>query len=149
MDTAAVLNKTLLQDTKTRTDICSKICNQKACKETFSVTDVSSSEYLQNGLISIGSSCSNKPVVTIEYLPRITFMEFVMYISSSLGIWFGISVLSINPFNRSKCGGVARTIKTRKHYSYGNESRDFRETLRMAVQDLNRRVKQIESNQLY
>ena len=106
MNTKGYLNKTLLQDTRTRTDICRKICNQKFCNEKFSVTDVSSTQELNSRLLTITSSCSTRPMVIIEYLPRIPLMEFVMYISSSIGIWFGTSVLSINPFNRP------RTVRT-------------------------------------
>ena len=149
MNIAAVLNKTLHQDTRTRTVICRKICNQKSCNERFSVTDVISTEFLRNGLVSILSSCSNRPVVTIQYLPRITLLEFILYISSSLGIWFGISVFSVNPFNGNKCERRMRRMKTRKHYSFDNELCDLRETLKMVIQDFNRRFTHIENNQHY
>ena len=149
MNTQAFFNKTLIRDTMTRSDICRKICNQKFCNEKFSVTDVSSTPELYNGLITIMSSCSNRPVVVIEYLPRITLMEFVMYISSSFGIWFGVSVLSINPFYSNKCEGANRRMQTRNYYSYRNEKRDFGETIRMAVQDFRRRVRQTERNEVY
>ena len=141
MNTIAMLNKTLLQDTKTRTDICRKTCNQKSCSETFSVTDVTSYDTFVNGLVSIVSSCSKRPVVIIEYLPRITLMEFAMYISSSFGIWFGISILSINPFNsRRKCGKKRKAKQTNIHHFMGEELRDQMQSLQLVVEDLKKRI---------
>ena len=166
INTEALLNKTLLQDTKTQTDICRKICNQKSCSEWFSVTDVSSTEYLRDGLVSIISSCSKRPVVIIQYLPRITLMEFAMYISSSLGIWFGVSFFAINPFksNQKQCltttkQGIDfhffRQAKCDSTTSFQAFAQDldrrmgdieiFREIIRVAVQKLNRKVRQIEN----
>ena len=151
MNTIVMLNKTLLQDTKTRTNICRKICKQKSCSERFSVTDVSSTAYLRNGSVSLTSSCSKRPMVIIEYLPRITLMEFVMYISSAFGIWFGISVFSINPFNNRR--KFKRTDKGRQRIivrSTPEELPDRRvQGLQMMVQDLNKRVKQLEHIQFY
>ena len=97
-------NKTLFQDVQARNEECMKMCNRKGCHEWYSVTNLKAVPYKLNATLSIVSSCSNKPTVIIQYLPRITFMELFMYVSSSLGIWFGISVLSINPFqvNRYK-----------------------------------------------
>ena len=143
------VNETILQDIKAGLNNCNNSCQRKLCHDWYSVTGVDTLAFLLNNTITIAGGCSKRPAVIIQYLPRITFMEFVMYVSSSLGIWFGISVMSINPFNSSNCDRVMRRMKTRKHYSYGNESRDFRETVRMAVHDLNRRVRQMENYQLY
>ena len=150
INTEAVLNKTLFQATKTQTDICRKSCNQKPCHERFSVTDVSSSEYLHKGSIYIGSSCSNRPKVIIEYLPRITLIEFAMYISSSLGMWFGISILSINPFNsKRKYGRNEKAKETNFTHPITAKLRDRRmESLPMLVQNLEKRMRQLEHIQL-
>ena len=145
MNTKGFLNKTLLQDTKTGTDNCSKICNQKSCHERFYVTDVSSTEMLYNGLVSIGSCCSKRPMVIIEYLPRIPFMEVIMYVSSSLGFWFGISILSINPFNRRKSGRKTNARQRTFIDFIASELRNRRtEGLRIVVHDLNKRMRQVE-----
>ena len=149
LEALPIVNETILRNIEARLNHCKNSCSRKLCNDWYSVTGADTFPNLLNNTITISSGCSKRPAVIIQYLPRITLMEFVMYISSSLGIWFGISVLSLNPSNRSKCDGVAERIKTKKDYSYGKESRDFRETVRMAVNDLNRRVKQIESNQVY
>ena len=147
MNTEGFLNKTLLQDTKTQTDTCRKICNQKPCNERFSVTDVTSTEHFRNGLVSIASSCSPRPVVIIEYLPRIPFMEFITFVSSSLGIWFGISILSINPFNNGpKCVTKRKARQTNFVHLIASELRDRRmQGLPMVVEDHNKRIRQLEN----
>ena len=69
-----------------------------------------------------------------------------MYMSSSLGIWFGTSILSINPFNgRRKCvrKGKARQ-RTFLHF-LALELRDRRaQGLRILVQDFNKRMRKLE-----
>ena len=111
LEVSLIVNETILQDIKTKTTTCFKSCNRKRCNDWYSVTGIDSFAFLLNNTITIASGCSKRPAVIIKYLPRITFMEFVMYVSSSLGIWFGISVLSINPFNRRK---TIRTLTSKQ-----------------------------------
>ena len=104
LNSEALRNETLVQDIKSRSKACLKKCSRSNCDYWYSVTIAQTFSLLMNETIALGSTCSNRPSVTIKFVPRITFMEFVMYVSSSLETWFGISILSINPFNsKRKC----------------------------------------------
>src|SRR5438270_6934839 len=37
------------------------------------------------------------PFITINYKPQILLMEFLVYVLSCFGTWFGISVFKLNP----------------------------------------------------
>ena len=142
----ALLNETLVRDIKSKSKACLKSCSRRSCAYWYSVTIAETFSLLMNKTIALGSTCSNRPSVTIQFLPRITVMEFVMYVSSSLGIWFGISILSINPFNsRRKCVRKRKARQGNFVHSIAEELRDRRvQGLRKIVHDLNKRVKQLE-----
>ena len=96
------LNKTLLRDIESRTQICMMACSEHAlCEDWYTVTLANSSPVRYLNTLSISSTCSNRPAVIVEHLPKVMFMDFVMYVSSSFGIWFGFSILSINPFKKT------------------------------------------------
>ena len=151
LDQKALLNETLVRDIKSTSEACLTKCSRKSCNYWYSVTAVETFTPLSNNTVALGSTCSNRPAVIIQFLPRIPFMEFIMYISSSLGIWFGISVLSINPFNsRRKSVGKQKARPRNFIHSVAEELRDRRvQGLQMVVQDFNKRIRQIEKNQLF
>ena len=94
-------NESLLQGIKEKNDKCMIKCNNSLCDDWYSVTTTKTAPSKEDGL-SFSSICSNRPAVIVQYLPRITFMELLMYASSSLGIWFGVSFFAINPFKGSQ-----------------------------------------------
>ena len=77
-----------------------------------------------------------------------------MYISSSLGIWFGVSFLAINPFtgNKKQC---RKTTRERIDFRFLRQrKRDSTislqilvQDLRILVKDLDRRMRQVENSQ--
>ena len=142
----ALLNKTLVRDIKSESEACLKKCSRKGCNYWYSVTSVETFSHLNDDTISLGSTCSNRPSLRIQFLPRITVMEFVMYVSSALGIWFGTSILSINPFNsRRKCASKRKAREGNFVHSIAEEMRDRKmQGLQMIVQDLSKRMKQME-----
>ena len=144
-------NETLLRDIKARNDKCRMNCSKQQCDVWYSVTTTNTSPFKAHGL-TITSTCSKKPAVIIQYFPRITFIEFVMYASSSLGIWFGVSFLAINPFQSSQ-KQVLKIIQLKPQNNVlrflRHEIRGSSKNLEMVVQDLNKRVKQLEDNQLH
>ena len=146
LNSEALRNETLVQDIKSRSAACLTKCNRKKCYYWYSVTGVASFSYVKNNTIELASTCSNRPAVIIQFLPKITPMELVMYVSSSLGIWFGTSILSINPFNsRCKCVTNAKTRQENFVYPIPEQLRDRRmKGLRVVVQDFNKRIRQLE-----
>ena len=93
------LNTTLLRDIKMRNQKCMRACKgHSMCEDWYTVTLANLSPVRYFDTISISSVCSKRPAVIVQYLPKVVLIDFIMYISSSFGIWFGFSILSINPF---------------------------------------------------
>ena len=70
---------------------------EKKCSYWYSLTNVDTFVSRSQSSLTLGSTCSNRPAVIMQYMSRIT-VQF----ASNL---FGISILSMNPLNnRRKCG---------------------------------------------
>ena len=150
LEASANINKTILREIKTGINNCNRSCNRQRCNDWYTVTGVDALAYLLNNTITIGSGCSKRPAVIIQYLPRITFMEFVMYVSSSLGIWFGTSILSINPFNsKRKCVRKGKARQTNFVHSIASELSYQMQSLRTVVEDFNNRIRHLENIHSY
>ena len=93
-------NLSLIEDIKERKDNCSKKCTVIPCREWYSVTVTQSEPKLMNGSMTIASYCSNRPITSLHFIPRINLAEYLVFLGSCLGIWFGFSFLSFNPFER-------------------------------------------------
>ena len=143
LNSLTLKNQSLIQDLKTGDEKCMIECNKKSCNDWYSVTTAKTLPYIFNQTLTVISSCSKRPMTIIQYLPRITLMEFVMFISSSLGIWFGVSVLSINPFaNRNKKLDKQSRFKTMLH----DHTPFFRiNALEITMQEFNNRLRQLEN----
>ena len=125
------LNTTLLRDIKMKNQKCMRACNgHSMCEDWYTVTLANLSPVRYFDTISISSVCSKKPAVIIQYLPKVVLMDFIMYISSSFGIWFGISILSINPFKRSVPKGKIRNtnFKPTLNNQVNNKTSDLQPT---------------------
>ena len=121
LNSETLTNKSLLEDVKNQNEKCTTECTRNLCDDSYSVSSVVSNFLKLNETLSIVSACSSRPSVSIEYLPRVSLMDLILYCSSSLGIWFGFSVISINPFQ----GKIAKT----NHLKHEQLSRDVHETL--------------------
>ena len=89
-------NRTLVRQIERKVLFCSEKCTRDLCSELISVTRVDTRPYLyENGSFTVASFCSKSPSVFITFEPTINFYEFVIYLSSCCGIWFGISVRSL------------------------------------------------------
>ena len=143
-------NEGLLRDVRERSDKCLMKCNHPLCDDWYSVTNTKTAAFKEEGLC-IASICSNRPAVIIQYFPRITLMELVMYASSSLGIWFGVSFFAINPFKGSRKHFLTKLELKRRNKVQRflcHEKPASPNNLDLVFQDLNRRVRRLENNQL-
>lgn len=61
-----------------------------------------------------------EPFINVRYKPAILFVEFLVYMLSTVGIWFGVSVYTLNP---------ARCIKRRQTRQVGQDVISLRSEL--------------------
>ena len=87
-------NKSLIDTVREENNRCLVRCKQQLCFDRFSVTQGFVEQYTRLGSVSISSRCSSRPIVAIHFLPNISIWDYIIYIGSSIGIWFGLSVHS-------------------------------------------------------
>lgn len=78
---------------------CTKKCESyKACNTSISLTttDTFFREQLENN-IEFAVMTSEHPDMVIKYYPRKEFMDTFIYFASAFGIWFGISIVTLDP----------------------------------------------------
>lgn len=103
------LNNRTLNDAVQMAQIkCHRLNRGKKCSYNFSITqvtqDMSSHDHLE-----IINSIPIDPTVVIETDPRIDLCEFILYILSILGIWFGFHCASVSPKNAGKIATTTRS----------------------------------------
>jgi hypothetical protein len=86
-----------LEFMKNLDDRCSETCKELSCYESLKITTPKKVPTEPKGLDFRVNSPKHMYYKT-EYLPKLDFMDYFVYISSSFGIWFGISIFQINPF---------------------------------------------------
>lgn len=86
-------------------DQCHQECKRPDCEDVIALTR-GSYDYIRPENLDLPSkqplefeiSAPKKPVIAINYKEKISQTEFLVYILSCFGIWFGLSVLSVCPF---------------------------------------------------
>ena len=78
-------------------EYCNLLCKKRKCYFNFTMTQHESSYNPDNNIVLIPES-SLAPTVKMKTVANVTLSEFLVYIGSSFGIWFGLSLWSTNPF---------------------------------------------------
>ena len=95
---SSVLNKWYIE--------CGKICNMYACVDTFCLSVGHSDTSIQVNGIKSGSTIRiespSSPNAYIIYVPQVPLLDFIIYILSSLGTWFGLVIIQCNPIQICK-----------------------------------------------
>lgn len=94
---------------------CRKRCILVDCKEVYFVTQVSAEPYPHFFRFSVDAP--REPSFIVTFLPKIDLNEFLVFVFSCFGTWFGISILSLDPFrhgNRSsRANGLGKNAMAR------------------------------------
>jgi len=91
---------------------CEKECRQRPCQLFFTRTVLSC--FLDkrfNYSTRIKANCHDKPVTEIITVVNFDLFQLIIYVSSCFGIWFGISIISLDP---TKTKFFARKLKVRE-----------------------------------
>ena len=68
-------------------------------------------------------------------------MDFIMYVSSAFGIWFGISILSVNPFKNTL--PKSNISNTNLNHTLNNQVRDMKNVSPLTTTDSHRELEQL------
>jgi len=105
-------NQSLLDYLQENNRKCLLNCKTRhQCLEVYSLTTLEPDSWMINNSISITASCPRQASTIINYIPNLLLLDFIVYISSSVGIWFGISFIHINPFSSSKLTNIFKKKK--------------------------------------
>ena len=78
---------------------CQLKCKKVGCFLRYTITQVTKDP--DNDIMTFNVLIPQLPSYTIKFRPRMQFIEYFIYVLSCFGTWFGLSVLSLNPFKRS------------------------------------------------
>lgn len=89
---------------------CSQSCSWLDCEVEYSMTQVSKEP--QMNIMSFQVDVPQKPTYRIHFHPKTRFIEYFIYVLSCFGTWFGLSILSLNPFRYTFCcSGFQTTVE--------------------------------------
>ena len=90
-----LMNETINEQLKGMESRCARLCAQPPCAYHYSITSISvaANPHVQDLHVQI----PYQPFMHILHLPAMQLVEFLVYVLSCLGVWFGVSVLSLNP----------------------------------------------------
>lgn len=102
---------------------CSAQCSKPNCYERLYLTQLQTSSIYETS-ISLRVNLPMNPNYHITYQPMMLLYEYLTYVLSCLGIWFGLSLFHLNP---GKCGQDNQERKNDKYdnFHYNQKFNDF------------------------
>jgi len=91
---------------------CVQACDQDCREEWYTTQSRELAKEKPIHLFSLRVDLPNNPLTAIEHKPMLLFNEYVIYLMSVFGTWFGISFLDLNPFKPTS-GANNRTATVR------------------------------------
>lgn len=88
---------------------CSQRCAQRDCYEFYSLTRTEREPLGKS--FSITVNIPKEPSFEMKFLEKISLTEYLIYVLSILGTWFGVSVINVNPFRVNTYRRVRDTVK--------------------------------------
>lgn len=104
-------------------NICNTLCSRPDCRDVLTMTKIgydypkkeNSPEMIP---LRFEVLVPTKPVLQIVHNVKISWTEYVVSVLSCFGIWFGLSILSVNPFNLTITLASKASPKSRAKKSY-------------------------------
>jgi hypothetical protein len=90
-------NKTFSADLKKIEQVCDSKCSRPACEVEFSSTRIQKEERGRQEAFTIIVGAPGSPGITVKSVEAMALRQFVLFICSTFGTWFGISLLSYDP----------------------------------------------------
>lgn len=94
-------NETISNNINKWYETCRNKCNIWQCVDTFCVStghaDSSVNLRSETAASSVRVESAYSPDVNILYLPKVTLLDFIIFIMSTLGTWFGFVVIHCDP----------------------------------------------------
>lgn len=93
---------------------CNHLCQYDDCTTISMLTKVRVSKF-GSDMLTFRVNIPREPDVVVQFMPRITLTEFVIYLFSCFSTWYGISIIdSRKVFHYFNQSGITRTVDGRK-----------------------------------
>lgn len=89
-------NKTLSDDVNYQESECLRKCNFEACNDDYTLTDTTVEE-TETPYLTFEVQIPRWPTFRINHTPNMDFNAFFVLCVSSLGMWFGLSMIHLDP----------------------------------------------------
>lgn len=111
-------NATLSDFVRNSNDKCRSKCSRVPCFQAISFTDSAMSHYPESATsLRIVSMVPNKPVFSVSSIPATPPLDFLVYLCNCFGIWFGLSIITLNPLPLLQ--RITGSIRFIAEYSHG------------------------------
>ena len=90
-------NETFALQLKKIEETCDWQCRWPACEVEYHTTRIQKEERGRDSVFSIIVQAPGAPSITVRSEARQAFREFAIYVTSTFGTWFGLSILNFNP----------------------------------------------------
>lgn len=81
-------------------DDCFGQCQQLDCDDSYTLSQILKEEKANGGEgLSFMVNAPRQPSFTVSHRPLMPVTDYLVYVLSCFGTWFGLSVLSLNPFS--------------------------------------------------
>ena len=82
---------------------CHRSCPMFSCEHSYCLTTGHANQYSYGAQGStIRVEIASAPTNHMEIVPQVPFLDFIIYVLSSLGTWFGLVIISCNPIKGIK-----------------------------------------------
>lgn len=91
-------NETIVSEIHRVERFCSSECKEPGCIKKFFKTVLQIEERGEHSeVFTILVQTPRSPFIRITHIPKLDLTEYLVYISSCFGTWFGLSIISLNP----------------------------------------------------
>ena len=111
-------NQTIANYVKESREFCSQECIREPCNQIITFTDTNEFYYPSLKSIKFSSMVPSAPGVKITSKAVMMPLDFVLYISNSLGFWFGVSVMSLHSIRWRKLVSKSQALPPKLCWSY-------------------------------
>jgi hypothetical protein len=81
---------------------CEDLCSQQQCLREYYSTSLLKEENGESNFFSINVYSPMKPIISVQTKAVFSIEDFLIYVATIFGIWFGVSIFSLNPSKMKK-----------------------------------------------
>ena len=104
VNTEDIANETFSEIVEEIVKNCSRACAQPDCKDSYTFSQILKEEGSEGNDTELEYmiEAPSRPSFIVTHRPLMPFADYLVYVLSCFGTWFGLSAMSLNPFSKKK-----------------------------------------------